>query len=160
MAKIWEHFGRVMKKQWWLGKKMKVAVASSHRGFDLLSLGVGVLIGCFIVSITYLTMHKSDMLSFPSSMFLVFLPFPSFFFLKNCFFFFLHCLDFQWLLRCQQQKMHILWFLSGLVRKMMNVPIVLCLFLMFFCFPAILWCRAQWQAKDFWWVFEQWSCFR
>lgn len=72
-----------MKKQWWLGKKMKVAVTSSHRGFDLLSLGVGVLIGCFIVSITYLTMHKSDMLSFPSSMFLVFLPFPSFFFFKK-----------------------------------------------------------------------------
>ncbi|XP_074566011.1 beta-1,2-xylosyltransferase XYXT1-like [Curcuma longa] len=55
-----------MKKQLWLGKKMKIAVASYHRGFDLLSLGVGVLIGCFIVSLTYLTMHNSDMLSFQS----------------------------------------------------------------------------------------------
>lgn len=84
-----------MKKQWWLGKKMKGAVASSHRGFDLLSLGVGVLIGCFIVSITYLTMHKSEMLSFPSSMFLVFLPFPSFFFFKKkLILFFSHCWTF------------------------------------------------------------------
>ncbi|XP_042437959.1 beta-1,2-xylosyltransferase XYXT1-like isoform X1 [Zingiber officinale] len=55
-----------MKKQLWLGKKMKIAVASYHRGFDLLSLGVGVFIGCFIVSLTFLTMHRPYMLSFPS----------------------------------------------------------------------------------------------
>lgn len=52
-----------------MAEKMKVA--SIYR-FDLLSLGVGVLIGCFLVSLTYVTMYKSDMLAFPSatSMFL------------------------------------------------------------------------------------------
>ncbi|XP_074558200.1 beta-1,2-xylosyltransferase XYXT1-like [Curcuma longa] len=48
-----------------MAEKMKVA--SIYRGFDLLSLGVGVLIGCFLVSLTYVTVYKSDMLAFPSA---------------------------------------------------------------------------------------------
>lgn len=46
----------------------KVKVASIYRGFDLLSLGVGLLIGCFLVYLTYVTVYKSDMLAFPMSM--------------------------------------------------------------------------------------------
>ncbi|CAL9054600.1 unnamed protein product [Musa banksii] len=38
-------------------------LATNVRGIDPLSLGVGVLIGCFLVSLTYVTMYKSDMLS-------------------------------------------------------------------------------------------------
>ncbi|RWW79853.1 hypothetical protein BHE74_00011833 [Ensete ventricosum] len=38
-------------------------LATNVRGRDPLSLGVGVLIGCFLISLTYVTMYKSDMLS-------------------------------------------------------------------------------------------------
>ncbi|XP_074581125.1 beta-1,2-xylosyltransferase XYXT1-like [Curcuma longa] len=47
-----------------MAEKMKVA--SIYRGFDLLSLGVGLLIGCLLVSLTYVTVYQSDMLAFPT----------------------------------------------------------------------------------------------
>lgn len=49
-----------------MAEKMKVA--SIYRGFDLLSLGIGLLIGCFLVSLTYVTVYQSDVLDFPMSM--------------------------------------------------------------------------------------------
>ncbi|KAG6477944.1 hypothetical protein ZIOFF_061376 [Zingiber officinale] len=46
-----------------MGEKLKVV--SIYRGFDHLSLGVGLLMGCLLVSLTYVTVYKSDMLAFP-----------------------------------------------------------------------------------------------